>query len=311
VGKGYALDELLQFIARDWGSDAFDGYFVFDADNLLEPDYVRQMDRTFRQGYRVITSYRNSKNYGDNWISAGYALWFLREARYLNRPRMRLGCSCAVSGTGFFFSREVLSENGGWPFHLLTEDIEFTVDRVLRGEKIGYCEDAVFYDEQPTSFRQSWRQRLRWAKGYLQVFRRYGFPLLWGTLRGRFSCFDMTMAILPAIVLTLASTAVNLTAAILGTVTAGSPGEAVPAVLSLCATAYLTLFFLGTVTLASEWKRIYAPTYKKLLSALTFPLFMLTYAPISLAALFCRVTWKPITHKKSLSLSQIRPKKSA
>ena len=28
-------------------------------------------------GNEIVTSYRNSKNFGDNWISAGYALWFL------------------------------------------------------------------------------------------------------------------------------------------------------------------------------------------------------------------------------------------
>ena len=38
------------------------------------------MNRTFSEGYEIITSYRNSKNYGDNWITAGYALWFLRES---------------------------------------------------------------------------------------------------------------------------------------------------------------------------------------------------------------------------------------
>ena len=62
----------------------------------------------FSDGYQIVTSYRNSKNYGDNWISAGYALWFLRESRYLNHARFLLGTSCAVSGTGFLFSRRVL-----------------------------------------------------------------------------------------------------------------------------------------------------------------------------------------------------------
>ena len=77
---------------------------------------------------------------------------------------MLLGSSCAVSGTGFLFSREVLEQCGGWKFYLLTEDIEFSVVNILRGEKIGYCKDAVVYDEQPESFRQSCRQRMRWAK---------------------------------------------------------------------------------------------------------------------------------------------------
>lgn len=97
VGKGYALDYLLRQVKQDYG-DCFDGYFVFDADNLLEPDYISRMNETFSQGYQVVTSCRNSKNFGSNWISAGYALWFLRESEFLNHALMLLGTSCAVSG---------------------------------------------------------------------------------------------------------------------------------------------------------------------------------------------------------------------
>ena len=38
------------------------------------------MNESFSAGNEIVTSYRNSKNFGDNWISAGYALWFLRRA---------------------------------------------------------------------------------------------------------------------------------------------------------------------------------------------------------------------------------------
>ena len=111
VGKGYALQELLEHLEQDYPR-GFDGYFVFDADNILAPNYVEAMNRTFSDGHEIVTSFRNSKNYGDNWISAGYALWFLRESRYLNHARFLLGTSCAVSGTGFLFSRQVLEETG-------------------------------------------------------------------------------------------------------------------------------------------------------------------------------------------------------
>lgn len=174
VGKGYALNYLLHRIDELFPERPFDGYFVFDADNVLEENYIEEMNEVFSQGYGIVTSYRNSKNFGDNWISSGYALWFLRESQFLNHARFNLGTSCAVSGTGFLFSQKVLDDCGGWHFHLLTEDIEFTVHNVVRGLKIGYCHDAILYDEQPTGFRQSWRQRLRWARGYLQVFGKYG-----------------------------------------------------------------------------------------------------------------------------------------
>ena len=76
------------------------------------------------------------------------------------------------------FSQEIMRRNNGWKFHLLTEDLEFTMDSLLHGDRIGYCGTAILYDEQPVTFAQSWRQRLRWSKGFLQVFRYYGPALI-------------------------------------------------------------------------------------------------------------------------------------
>ncbi len=326
VGKGYALDWLLENIRRDYG-DAFDGYFVFDADNLLEPGYISAMNRTFGDGYDIVTSYRNSKNFGDNWISAGYALWFLREAQFLNHARALLGSSCAVSGTGFLFGRQVLARRGGWHFYLLTEDIEFTVANVVAGERVGYCPDAVLYDEQPVTFRQSWRQRMRWAKGYIQVFRHYGKDLLRGCLRGtpqvaagpaagpnalqrRLACYDMTMAIMPAIVLTFAGLAANIGATVLGLLAGQNLWIAIQSVLEMVTNTYLLMLFLGGVTTVTQWKNIHTTPLRKIFYTFTFPLFMMTYIPISFAALFQKVEWKPIEHTVALTLADVQSKAS-
>ena len=304
VGKGYALQELLEHLEQDY-PQGFDGYFVFDADNILAPNYVEAMNRTFSDGHDIVTSFRNSKNYGDNWISAGYALWFLGEAQYLNNARMRLGSSCAVSGTGFLFSDGVLEACGGWNFFLLTEDIEFTIDNVVRGEKVGYAAGAVLYDEQPTSFAQSWRQRMRWSKGYLQVFRKYASELFSGIARGSFSCYDMTMNIMPAAVLTGVSVVVNIGAAIANATSGGSMAVLAVSVLQTLMSLYLTLFVLGAITTVTEWKNIRCAAWKKALYAFTFPLFMLTYVPICIASLFTKVEWKPICHTRVMTLEQI------
>lgn len=307
VGKGYALNYLLHRIDELFPERPFDGYFVFDADNVLEENYIEEMNRVFSEGYEIVTSYRNSKNFGDNWISSGYALWFLRESQFLNHARMKLGTSCAVSGTGFLFSQKVLGDCGGWNFHLLTEDIEFTVHNVVRGLKIGYCHDAVLYDEQPTRFRQSWNQRLRWARGYLQVFGKYGKDLLRGIAHGSFSCFDMTMNIMPAAILTFVGVFANGAAAVCGLITGQDVSVVGESLLSMLVNTYLTLIVIGGSATISEWKRIYAPTWKKIVYTLTFPIFMFTYIPISFAALFARrVTWKPIVHSRSASLADIR-----
>ena len=298
-GKGYALGYLLHELKADIGESGYDGFFVFDADNILDPGYIAAMNRTFSQGYDIVTSYRNSKNYGDNWISAGYALWFLRESRYLNHARSLLGTSCAVSGTGFLFSRAVLEETGPWPFHLLTEDIQFSVHEILQGRKVAFAPDAVLYDEQPTTFRQSWRQRMRWSQGYLQVFRDYGARLLRGIFRGSFSCFDMSMAIMPAFVLSTVSILVNLTLGVVGALAGDNLLVAFESVGQMLLNMYLTLLVLGGITTVTEWNQIRTSSVKKFVYVFTFPLFMFTYIPISLAAFFCKPQWKPIEHRVS------------
>ena len=130
-GKGYALDYLFKQIDKDYGIDAFDGYLVFDADNLVDPDYIAEMNKLFSNGHRIITSYRAAKNFNSNWIAAGSGLWFLREARYINHGRMIFNTSCMVSGTGYLLHKDIVKKYDGWKFHLMTEDAEFSVVSVL------------------------------------------------------------------------------------------------------------------------------------------------------------------------------------
>ncbi len=306
VGKGYALDWMFDIIHRDYADRNYDAFMVFDADNLLDQNFVKEMNKVFSQGYRIITSYRNSKNFGGNWISAGYSLWFLREAKFLNNARMQLNTSCAISGTGFLISSDIIQKNGGWIHHLLTEDIEFTVDNVIQGETIGYCEGAILYDEQPTLFRESYNQRLRWAKGFYQVFANYGGKLFRGVFKGSFSCFDMLMTIMPAMLLTLISTAVNAIAIPLGIL--ANSAETPALILTLLQTLgnfYGMFFILGTITTITEWKQIHSPIRKRILNLFTFPIFMLTYVPIAIIALFKKVEWKPIQHSVSRTVDEV------
>lgn len=311
VGKGYALDYAFKRIDKEYASAGYEGYFIFDADNLLDPNYVAEMNKVFDSGYRVITSYRNSKNFDSNWISAGSALWFLRESKFLNNSRMILGTNCAVSGTGFLVACDVLRARGGWKYHLLTEDIQFSIDCACEGERVGYCPTAVLYDEQPVTFEQSWNQRLRWSKGFYQVFARYGRKLLGGIIKHHsFSCYDMLMTVAPAMLLTLASVAVNaffLISALLSTpVAVGVVKVTLSSIISSFGGFYLTLLFFGAITVITEWKHINTTAVRKVFYTFTFPLFIFTYIPIAIVALFRKIEWKPIAHTISKSIEEFQ-----
>lgn len=311
-GKGYAMDYLFRRLKEE-GKDCYDGYFVFDADNLVDANFVAEMNRTFDQGYDAVTCYRNSKNFAANWISAGYSIWFLREARFLNFPRTLLGTNCHVSGTGFLVSARVIEDNGGWPFHLLTEDIQFSVDCAIQGKRIGYCDKAVVYDEQPTTFRQSWDQRLRWSKGFYQVDREYTLPLLKGCFRrGRLgtSCYDMFVTVAPGMLLTLLMILFNgvILAACL-TQPAYLATRIIHETVGFMGSAvwnfYVGLLFYGLITVLSEWRHIDAAPVQKLGYVLTFPIFMFIYIPISIAALVQKVEWKPIYHTATKKINEL------
>ena len=307
VGKGYALDWLFKIIKKDHADAGYEGYMIFDADNVLDKNYVKEMNKVFDNGYDCLTSYRNSKNFDDNWISAGYSIWFLREARYLNNSRMQLGTSCAVSGTGFLVSSKIIEENGGWIHHLLTEDIEFTCDSVTKGVKIGYAAKAMLYDEQPTTFKQSYTQRLRWAKGFYQVFAHYGMKLFRGIFKGSFSCFDLLMTVMPAMLMTLLSVIINAVA-IPVAMAAGAP-EAPALVQALVQTLvnfYGLFFILGAMTMITEWHNVKCVWYKKIMYLFLFPIFQFTYVPIAIAALFKKVEWKPIKHSVVKTLDEVK-----
>ncbi len=310
VGKGYALTYGFKCIKDQYGDNDYEAYFVFDADNVLDVNYFREMNATFDSGAKASTSYRNSKNYDSNWISAGYAVWFLRECKYLSQARLLLNTSCAISGTGFFISAELIDKAGGWKWHLLTEDIQFSAETILKGEQISYTPTAVLYDEQPITFRDSWNQRFRWAKGFYQVFGRYAGGLLKGIFTNpkgrRFACFDMLMTIAPGMLLTIVAITFNVLVIVFASMGLMSTGVAIATSLSsvfFCVFNYMLIMFaFGVLATFTEWDNINAPSSHKVRYMFTFPVFMLTYVPIALVALVKKAEWKPIAHTISVDV---------
>ena len=69
---------------------------------------------------------------------------------------------------------------------------------------------------------------------------------------------------------------------------------------------YLLLFVAGAITTATQWKKIRTSSWKKVLYTLTFPIFMATYVPITVCALFGKVEWKPIKHRAVVSIQELK-----
>ncbi len=309
-GKSWALDYAFDRILNDYDG-AYEAFVVMDADNLVAPDYLSVMNRAFDAGYLVCTGYRNSKNFDSSWISSAYAIWFIREAKFLNNARMMSGTSCAISGSGWMVSERIVRGMHGWDFHTLTEDIQFSTFCCANNVQIGYA-PAEFFDEQPITLKASWTQRMRWTKGFYQVFFSYGRDLAKGITRGQFASYDMLMTIAPGMILTLLSFSVNATYLVIGLLSHGF--FATQAELDMCTgslimtfvSLYVTFFLLALITTVSERSHIHAKKRWRVVTNLfTFPIFMMTYIPITVAALFKKVEWIPTKHDIAVDLSDV------
>lgn len=311
--KGFALDFLLKNIQKDYGIQSFDGYFIFDADNLLKRDFIRAMNDAFDSGEKIITSYRNTKNFDANFISANYALHWMRTARMESMARSWLGISTRLQGCGYLVASELVKN--GWPHTSLTEDRAFSMDAVSRGIHISYQDEAEFYDEQPVTFPIVWRQRMRWSKGNLLAFGELGGQLLRSvihgkTLKQRLSCLDMFLVSAPYALIMIPLKLIKCAILVLGVAAGGTLWSGVltlaVGIFQILILEHFGVIPMGLALFFTEHRRLpKIPLYKMLWYSLTFPFFSIIGDLTLLVCVFQKVTWEPIPHKASIRIGEI------
>ena len=324
---GYAFKHLFSCIERDYGTQNFDGFFLFNADNILDKDYISNMNDAFEHYGRecVITSFRNSKNFGSNIISGLYGMYFTAGCRLESRGRTVLGCSTRVQGTGYLINSDIVKD--GWKYVSLTEDWEFTADRIIAGHNIKFCDDAVFYDEQPTSVKIMWRQRVRWSRGHLLVcftrFKDLICALFKKGTKHRFSVYDISAQILPSpgilmiiqilqpilyLFAPLIDKSYTLREIFLGnSLNLWTSDGLVFMWLKSMIISYFIMLASAIVIFVAERKRIKNVSLKnKFFIALLWPIFLLIQLPIDVQAFFSKnLGWKPIPHSDTTTFDHV------
>lgn len=181
-GKGFAMEWIFDKLFKL--ERQYDGVVVFDADNLVHPDFLSEMNNRLLKGEKIIQGYIDAKNPTDTWVSGVFAISFWIVNHIWHLAKYNLGLSSVLGGTGMCISMDLLKEHG-WGATCLTEDMEFTMKALLQGIPTTWAHDAIIYDEKPLTFAQSWRQRKRWAQGHFDVAGRYLHKLLFEGIRQR------------------------------------------------------------------------------------------------------------------------------
>ena len=298
--KGYALQWFLKQKIEE--NADYDAFFVFDADNIVDKDFIVNMNKKLCQGEDVVQGYRDIKNPTDNWITAGYALFYWTMHRLYHLARYNVGLSTLLNGTGFMVRFDVVKPNG-WQTETLTEDIEFSLKRIIKGKKLGWATDAIVYDEQPTSFKQSWSQRSRWTVGHMQCMKRYTGELFNSVKEHRslvtFDGFLYIVGTTPMLIITMLVLFINC--AMYAAQSMTNMEFAINILRYLVPTLLLPI---GTAVVAMALDR--KPIKPMLKGLLYYPLFMGTWVIINIKCLFKReTTWEKIEHVRDIKIAEV------
>lgn len=300
--KGYALDEAVKYILSC--NKNYDAYFIFDADNVLDENYFKNMIPIFDKGYDLSAGYRNCKNGNDSVISAASALTFSLVNTVFNEKKNRETRNITFSGTGFYIRGYLIKKWGGYPFHTLTEDYELSSYATLNNLTTYYNVNSVFYDEQPLRFKDTINQRIRWIRGYFDVRKLYTkrmFQSLDSADENYGSKLDEAFGIIPyiLIVIGLVIWLLSLMFFVIYNFLLNDKlwkSNALELIIYLFA-IYFILMIMTFVMLILEGKKINLNKKTKLKALFYNPIFMITYVPCAIRALTAKeVSWTRVEH---------------
>lgn len=185
-------------------SGNFDYTLVLDADNIMKAGFIDRILNRLHQGFRIVQGHRTAKNSNTGFA---YLDGISEEVNnnIFRRGHRVLGFSASLIGSGFMCEFQLFKDLmrkveavGGFDKEL---ELLLLKDRV----KIGYCQEAIVYDEKIQQADAFVNQRRRWLSAQFIFFGRNireGFSRL--LQEGNFDYFDKLIQFaMPPRILTL------------------------------------------------------------------------------------------------------------
>ncbi|MBC7553565.1 MAG: glycosyltransferase [Taibaiella sp.] len=147
---------------------------IIDSDNLVDADYLNELNIPFDHGYIAVQGLRKAKNL-ETTVACLDAARDMYYHFYDGEALFGLGSSATLAGSGMAFTTTLYKD--------CLEKLEVTgagFDKVLqkeivnRGHRIAFTPDAIVYDEKTSGTDQLVKQRARWINTWFRYFK-FGF----------------------------------------------------------------------------------------------------------------------------------------
>lgn len=289
--------DVLSYAFETLQNKVLDAYLIFDADNIVHPNFCKQMNNTYQNGSLAAQSFRDSKNRCENWLSGGYSIFYYLQNIFFY-TRKKLGISATFSGTGMMIAKEVI-DSFGYSMTTLTEDLEYSAFLATHNIPIDFVSSAITYDEQPSQFSISWKQRKRWTTGAYQCLKKY-YKLLLKGKTNRMSRLDLFFIFFSPLLQVFTCTVgfINMVYVLIKYGFLSSFYHGILLVILL-----YTIIVLFTIFVLQCNQK--SPKEMKC-AILLFPIFLSTWIPIQFICLFRKVNqWEHIHHKVDVKIGDV------
>lgn len=281
--KGDALKEAFDRLKKE----KTDAYIIMDADNVVNDEFLGEMNKSLNEGTLVAKSSMDIKAKENTWVSSSYAIYFFIQSILYSIPRNNIGASCAINGTGIMIKKEVIDKYG-FNVRTITEDLEFMTLCALNNIKIKFVEGAICYAEHPSDFKVSMIQRRRWTKGIYEGFIIYFNSIIKNMIKcPNIELLDSLLIYSTPLILILSLISIFINLLI------------VPLPIYLIITSFSLLVSYISISLCALF--VCVKSNKRIKDFLTgiimFPIFLLSWQYLNIIILFKKeVVWDEIKH---------------
>ncbi len=299
--KKHTVGWALNYLFEQMGDkiDDYEFFVRFDADAIVDKNYLNVMNDAFESGVKLAKGYNNASNITQNVIAGVSGLWYIRDSRFNCQARNALGTDVFLVGSGMMFASEVIKQDGGWFATSASEDTEFTILNMNKKRKVGYCKDAILYEDQPSTLKDLFNRNVRMGHSLHKLFWTKGWDCL-----GRFftsfrycyldmflNLFFIPIAVLCCVWFPLYYGYEIIYSACVGNIALLT--QILTTIAYILAFAFLIPFILQALLVyALDRKKIGVPFKKIVWSCIMFPMFMIVWAIGIVIGVFTKQKWK-------------------
>ena len=296
----------------------YDFSIRLDADNHINDEFLSLMNDAYAAGVKIARPYESALNMTQNEFTKACGLYYTFDSRVSSRVRERLHIDAHVNGPGAMTAFEIIKKISGYDTTSITEDTEFNFKRMLDGYKAHFVEDAVVYEDLPSTFKDTYSRNKRIAAGNIRLLGKYTPLFLWKTIsKFNFSFLEQLLTYFFNIICVLFCTWIpayyvynvaylwanglftDAQAAAAGINAAGLYNQ-----LILIGLILLFLFIVagigqGMLLVLLDYKKLGAKRRRDLISgALLFPMFTVVYSVTMALGAFSKPKWDKVKRNK-------------